>query len=196
MRYAAIILGIIAATLLLPQNAFARGGKEGSKDHRTEAKHEASPAVLEKRLPPPVVVEQPRRVPVVVLPPVVVAKNPPRTVVVLESDVSRHRPEPVLADRARRRPPHREHRDAFDRGRHTRCEWIEGHYESRAREVVVPGYFRKVFVAARYAEHQGPRGIRVIILVHPAGWINVWVPPSTEIRHEQVWVEGHCSCGH
>ncbi len=170
MKYAAIILGIITATLLLPQDAFARGGKRKPKSDHGRVKREV---VVE-----PVIVE---------------------TVVVERTSERRH-DHGRRAYRERRRP----HRRMYDRPlsrvhghrHHHYCEWIPGHYEQRAREIVVPGYFREATVPARFIEHRGPRGIIFKILVRPARVLRVWVPARTETRIERVWVAGRYACDH
>jgi len=172
MRTAAIILGIITATLLLPQIAFARGGKQKSKSDRRRSK-----------------VEVVRR-PVEVAPVVVVNR--------VEQRQHRHaRHESRYSSRRRRHPVHhRSRRDVRrrDHRHHEHCGWIAGHHEDRAHQIIVPGFFRKQYVAAKYIQRRGPRGIRVTVQLHPAGWRNVWVPPRTEVHYEQVWVDGHYTC--
>jgi len=170
MKYAAIILGIITATLLLPQDAFARGGKRKPKSDHGRVKRE-------------VVVET------VVVEPVVV-----------ESTAERRHDHGRRVHRQRRQP----HGRTYDRHssrvhghrHHQYCEWIPGHYENRAREIVVPGYLRKVTVPARYIEHRGPRGITFKVLVRPTRVLKVWVPARAETRIERVWVAGRYACDH
>ncbi len=185
MRTAAIILGIITATLLLPQIAFARGGGQRAKADRRKSKVE----VVRK----PVILERSRRAPVAVRP-VIVAPVTARPVVVIraekpwphevrrESRTSRRGRRHSMRQRPRHEVGRRGHRH------HEDCGYIPGRYERRAYEIVVPGYFRNEVVAPIYIERRGPRGFRVKIMVRPAGLRRVWEPPSTITRYEQVWV--------
>jgi hypothetical protein len=173
MRYGAIILGVITATLLLSQDAFARGGKNTSKSDRGNRERDV---VRERVVPEPVVVEQP-----------VIAR---RTVESRHDDGHRSHRRPDRYRRGRNHGRVNGHRSRH----HSRCAWIPGHYENREREFVVPGFYKKHRVPARYVEHRGPRGHRVKVMIRQARVYQTWVPARTETRTERVWVPGEYAC--
>lgn len=202
MRTAAIILGIIAASFLLPQSAFARGGKDARDKSGSDRRKSRVEVVTE-----PVIVERGRRSRVarkrVVVKPAVVAKARPEVVVVRRAaqrqpQHARHEVQTVRHGRRRHAAPPVQYRSrpAVHQHRHNECcGFIPGHFEKVARQVVVPGYNKKVYVAPVYIERCTPRGVKVKIMVRPAGWRHVWVPATTLTRYEQVWVDGVYHCG-
>jgi hypothetical protein len=208
MRYATIILGIIAATFLLPEIAFARGGKHKGDGDRRKRKAEVvtEPVVVVKRdrRKPEVVVKKEHKKRKVVVekrrrkPVVVVEKHRPQKTVVVRHGSKRHH-------HARGQGHYRGHHDRYgyhgprwsrhrQHRHHSCCQWVPGHYEHEAHAYTVPGYFRNERVPPRYVERRGPRGYKVKVMVHPGGLRKVWVPPEHKVRYEKVWVEGYYTC--
>lgn len=91
---------------------------------------------------------------------------------------------------------HRHDRD-FDRYRRTRRVqapqrvWVPGHYETRQREVVIPGGTERRWVPARFETRYDSCGRRFSIQVSTGHWELVRLPDRIEIRHERVWVPAH-----
>ena len=184
MRYAAIILGIIAVTFLLPQNAFARGGKAQKENQRREARREVppvvTPVIVERNRRAPVVVERTRRAPVVVertrkAPVVVVEKSRPQPVVVRERSLRRHAPGPIAVRHADRRPHHGQRGYARPQGhRH--------HAESRPQ-------IHRHHVGSRPQIHRHHAGSRPQIHRHHGGC--GWIDGHYEGRSREVYVPGY-----
>lgn len=77
--------------------------------------------------------------------------------------------------------------------RHGHCRFVDGHYATRRRRVVVPGHHVERVIPARYEIRW--RGHRYVhVLVEQRRVVREWVPARVEYRKRRVWVRGRWIC--
>ena len=77
--------------------------------------------------------------------------------------------------------------------RHGHCRYVEGHYVTRRKRVVIPGHHVERVVPARYAI-RWCEGRYVRVCVETRRTVREWVPERVEIRRKRVWVRGRWVC--
>ena len=83
---------------------------------------------------------------------------------------------------------------AIERSTHRVGRGGRGYWETRHERVLVPGYWDRQFVPARYGWVYDSCGRRSWGIVCDAHYDRVWIPARWESRPRRVWVDGRRGC--